>query len=326
MDVAVRAGVSRATASRVLNGAPNVRRETRERVLSAMAALGYRVDLHARSLATGRSHVLGVLVHNLGNPDDLAIMRALLDRTIDSDLRALVAETRGDRGRRREAVSRWQHDGVDAIVTLPDPDTQDPDFAEQLLRFVEGGGKLVTLGTSEAGLPGAALVLEEYDTAAALGERMARKSVREFFVVAAEQSSLTDVRASGFAAGVRRVRADAPLSYRLVGPDGPTGSEMGSERTTNGLPTTCVFAVDVAAAQDFANRRSGVSAAATEAAMLTTFSYTAVDLPAACDVAAVMPADRVAARALALTTATGGKALRVVGTSVALTSGRGLAC
>ncbi|MET3807470.1 DNA-binding LacI/PurR family transcriptional regulator [Nakamurella sp. UYEF19] len=60
-DVARRAGVSHQTVSRVLNGLPNVREETRERVVAAIAELGYRRNSAARALVTRRSSVIGVM-------------------------------------------------------------------------------------------------------------------------------------------------------------------------------------------------------------------------------------------------------------------------
>lgn len=60
-DVAALAGVSHQTVSRVLNDHPNVRPATRERVLEAISALGYRPNIAARTLATARSATLGVV-------------------------------------------------------------------------------------------------------------------------------------------------------------------------------------------------------------------------------------------------------------------------
>ena len=60
-DVGRLAGVSHQTVSRVINGSPHVRPETRERVLKAMLELGYRPNFLARALVTGRSRTLGVV-------------------------------------------------------------------------------------------------------------------------------------------------------------------------------------------------------------------------------------------------------------------------
>jgi len=60
-DVAALAGVSHITVSRVLNDYPSIRPETRERVLAAIAELGYRRNLAARALVTSRTRAIGVL-------------------------------------------------------------------------------------------------------------------------------------------------------------------------------------------------------------------------------------------------------------------------
>ncbi len=67
MDVARASGVSYATVSRVLSGYEFVRESTRNRVMAAVEHLGYVANLQARSLAGGRSHIVGLLVPNLDN-------------------------------------------------------------------------------------------------------------------------------------------------------------------------------------------------------------------------------------------------------------------
>jgi DNA-binding LacI/PurR family transcriptional regulator len=63
-DVARLAGVSHQTVSRVLNGHPNVKEQTRLRVRAAIAELGYRPNRAARALVTGRSQLIGVVAQN----------------------------------------------------------------------------------------------------------------------------------------------------------------------------------------------------------------------------------------------------------------------
>lgn len=64
-DVARKAEVSVASASRALNGLSNVRAETRERVIAAAAALGYVPHAGARSLSLARAHAIGVVLPDL---------------------------------------------------------------------------------------------------------------------------------------------------------------------------------------------------------------------------------------------------------------------
>jgi LacI family transcriptional regulator len=67
-QVARRAKVSTATVSRVLNNASVVKTSTRSRVMKAIEELRYYPNLHARSLAGGKSKTIGVIVSNLENP------------------------------------------------------------------------------------------------------------------------------------------------------------------------------------------------------------------------------------------------------------------
>jgi LacI family transcriptional regulator len=67
-EVARRAKVSTATVSRVVNNAGVVRSSTRARVMKVIADLNYHPNLHARSLAAGKSRTLGIVVSNMENP------------------------------------------------------------------------------------------------------------------------------------------------------------------------------------------------------------------------------------------------------------------
>ena len=84
-QVARRAKVSTATVSRVLNNASVVKSTTRARVVKAIEELKYHPNLHARSLAGGKSRTIGVIVSNMENPFFFDIYK-----TIESD-----AHTRG---------------------------------------------------------------------------------------------------------------------------------------------------------------------------------------------------------------------------------------
>ena len=68
IDVAREAGVSYSTVSRVVNNKSYVKPETRARVLQAMDDLGYQANLQARSLAGGRTNVIGLLGARVGGP------------------------------------------------------------------------------------------------------------------------------------------------------------------------------------------------------------------------------------------------------------------
>lgn len=85
--VAKRAGVSTATVSRVLNNSGVVKPKTRARVLKAIEELKYHPNLHARTLAGGKSKSIGVIVSNLENPFFFDVYHA-----VETDAHALGYE------------------------------------------------------------------------------------------------------------------------------------------------------------------------------------------------------------------------------------------
>jgi LacI family transcriptional regulator len=76
-EVARRARVSTATVSRVLNNGAAVKSSTRARVLKVMQELKYSPNLHAQSLAGGRSRTIGVIVSNIENPFFLDVYKTV---------------------------------------------------------------------------------------------------------------------------------------------------------------------------------------------------------------------------------------------------------
>jgi len=117
-DVARLAGVSHQTVSRVLNGHPNVRPQTREDVLAAIRQLGYRPNAAARSLVTGRTHTLGVISFDttLYGP---ASMLYGIERAAHSGYSVTITSLPAfDRRSVQEAVDRFLGQGVEGIIVI----------------------------------------------------------------------------------------------------------------------------------------------------------------------------------------------------------------
>ena len=92
-QVARRAKVSTATVSRVLNNASVVKSSTRARVVKAINELKYYPNLHARSLAGGKSRTLGVIASNMENPFFFDIYKTIESDAHASGYEVVVANT-----------------------------------------------------------------------------------------------------------------------------------------------------------------------------------------------------------------------------------------
>jgi DNA-binding LacI/PurR family transcriptional regulator len=92
-QVARRAKVSTATVSRVLNHASIVKSSTRARVVKAIEELKYHPNLHARTLAGGKSRTIGVIVSNLENPFFFDIYKAVEDGAHARGFEVVMANT-----------------------------------------------------------------------------------------------------------------------------------------------------------------------------------------------------------------------------------------
>ncbi len=92
-DVARRAGVSTYTVSSVINRSAPVSRELTERVLKAVSELSYTPNALARSLQTRRSHTIGMLIPNIGNPFYALVVRGVEDRLRTAGYTLLLGNT-----------------------------------------------------------------------------------------------------------------------------------------------------------------------------------------------------------------------------------------
>ncbi|MCY4069220.1 MAG: LacI family DNA-binding transcriptional regulator [Acidimicrobiaceae bacterium] len=117
-DVALRAGVSRALVSLVMNKSPRVSDQKRRAVLRAAAELGYRPNLPARQLARRRTHTIGVLVDNLRNPFFGEVVDGIEAEAADNDYSVLILNGRREAQREIEAVETFLQAGVEAIALV----------------------------------------------------------------------------------------------------------------------------------------------------------------------------------------------------------------
>ncbi len=118
-DVARLAGVSHQTVSRVLNDSPNVRKDTRERVLEAIRSLDYRPSSTARALVTGRSKTLGVVSFDTTLYGPASTLFGIERAAHDAGYAVSVSSLRAlNRDSVLAAIQQLRDQGVDGVAVI----------------------------------------------------------------------------------------------------------------------------------------------------------------------------------------------------------------
>lgn len=117
--VAQRAGVSIKTVSNVLNGYPHIRPATRDRVLDAIADLGYQVNTAARSLRTGRSGIIGLAVPELRVPYFAELAGAVIAAAETRGLTVIIEQHGGRRELELNVLAGWRRRLTDGLIYSP---------------------------------------------------------------------------------------------------------------------------------------------------------------------------------------------------------------
>ena len=120
-EVAKKAGVSKATVSRVLSGKGYVSAETRRQVFAAIEAAGYRPNLLARNLATSRSQCIGMVITNtLYSGSYFSEILSQAAKKVEASGRQLIlVDGKHSAQQEREAIEFLLDLRCDAIVLYP---------------------------------------------------------------------------------------------------------------------------------------------------------------------------------------------------------------
>src|SRR5205814_5606940 len=152
-DVARLAGVSPATASRIVNGSAKlVTEELRARVLSAVAELQYVPNAHAQHLARAQRSAVGIIVHDVSDPYFAEITRGLQRVATDNGRLLIICNSYRVPERELEYVDLLRSQQVAGIV-LAGSGYRDPAVTRQLgaklAAYGRTGGRVSLIGRHE---------------------------------------------------------------------------------------------------------------------------------------------------------------------------------
>jgi LacI family transcriptional regulator len=134
VDIANKLNISKTTVSFILNGRAREKRiseELVERVLKFVKEVGYKPNSLAKSLRTGKSHIIGLMVENIADPFFANIARYIEDRAYKNGYRIIYCSTDNDADKTRDLIAMFRDRHVDGYIIAP-PVGVEEDIAELL--------------------------------------------------------------------------------------------------------------------------------------------------------------------------------------------------
>ena len=250
-DVAARAGVSQATASRVLNGSTRIPGEgVADRVRAAARELGYKPNAQAQALARASTGLLGLVVHDIADPYFSSIVRGVQTAARTARKQVLLASTDRDFDIERESVSTFISHRADAIVLAGSRQSGHLDRAleAEFDYYRANGGRVVVIGQPLAF--GSAVEPENHCASGQLADALVDAGHTQFAVIGGPGNIRTAVdRRNGFVEALSR--RGLTTMVEVSGPFTRDGGYAAARRLAaalqlqpdSGATPVCVFAV-----------------------------------------------------------------------------------
>jgi LacI family transcriptional regulator len=245
--VAELAGVSVATASRVMSGSSHpVSEATRQRVLDAADRLAFEPNRLARALVTARSQTVGVIVHDISDPYFGDIVKGLEERMHEEDYRLFVASADRDPDKELRYFRAFQAHQVDAVVFAASSLTN-PSYTATLQRlasrFRARGGVIVVL--SDHVLTGPKVWFDNHKAVMDMVRYLAGRGHRRIgYVGGPSELEVSQVRLAGFRAAVDDLGLISGDEYLVEGGFTMSGGESAMATLLEGAEVTAVLAAN----------------------------------------------------------------------------------
>jgi DNA-binding LacI/PurR family transcriptional regulator len=117
-EVARRAKVSTATVSRTINDSKKVKPSTAERVRKAIEELNFYPNTHARTLVSGRSRLLGLIISDITNPFFPELVKSFEAQAVQRAQDVIIGDTGYDQKRMSGCIRRMLERKVDGVAIM----------------------------------------------------------------------------------------------------------------------------------------------------------------------------------------------------------------
>lgn len=262
-QVAARAKVSLATASRAINGSSRrVNPELAERVLQAARELNYTANAQAQAMVRGRTTVVGLVVSDIVDPYFSSIASGVMGRAEQTGLMVTLAATQRDAEREQSQITLFSSQRAQAIVIVGSRSTDTralDELSARIAAFEQAGGRVVNVG--QPLLDCDTVVIPNRQGGREMAEALIGLGHTRFAILCGPDTLITPVdRTAGFREAVIEAGHPEPLLY--PGAFTRDGGHEAMNRLLDDRPDVgCVFAVADAVAMGAiaACRERGVS-------------------------------------------------------------------
>jgi LacI family transcriptional regulator len=247
-DVARLAGVSLATASRVLSpGTREPKPDLRNRVLAAAEELRYTPNANARAIARGDSDIVGLIVSDILDPYFSTIAAGAIRVADEHGVLTTLADTRRDPRREIDYLSALRGQRARGVIVVGSRirgRALHDEFARELAAYRSSGGRVAVI--SQPRLDADTIAIENRAGARALAIALCELGYRRFAVLAGPAGLLTAAdRFAGFRAGLAAAGADLPKPHVVRGDFTRDAAYAAAcELFATGSRVDCVFAVN----------------------------------------------------------------------------------
>lgn len=183
-DVARASGVSKATAARALGGYGTVSPDLTARIQAAAKLLDYRPNELARTMATGRSATIGVVVGDIENPFFGHLTRGITDRAKGFGCGVIVTNSGESADEEEAAIAMLLGKRVDGLIVAP----ADRTHSRHLRDAIERGTPLVLVDREVEALQVDAVVADDFEAACAAVRHLAEAGHRRIAYLTATEA------------------------------------------------------------------------------------------------------------------------------------------
>ncbi|MFV0591816.1 MAG: LacI family DNA-binding transcriptional regulator [Draconibacterium sp.] len=121
-DIAASLNISKTTVSFILNGKAQEKRISEKlvkKVLRKVEELGYQPNQFAKSLRTGKTNIIGLMVEDISNPFYASIAKQIEDKAFLNDYKIIYCSTENNKDRAKEFLTMFTNLGVDGCIIAP---------------------------------------------------------------------------------------------------------------------------------------------------------------------------------------------------------------